>query len=259
MEQKGAIILTKSTVAGSCHPLAIRNDSASYGYNPAAMNFPPFDLAIFDCDGVLVDSEPLANRVFVQIVRDHGFEVDEPAYLKKFSGITLPDRINVTANELNWEPPQDFLDVFNERLAALTEKELQPVPGIHELVDSLSVPLCIASNGSHEEIAMRLKVSKLTPFFGNAIFSGLDVPNPKPAPDVYLAAAQSFGIPPSRCIVIEDSIPGVTAGVRAGMRVYGHAAFTPAEKLKEVGAIPFATMYELKDILMREHTSATEQ
>lgn len=80
------------------------------------MNSPSFDLAIFDCDGVLVDSEPLANRIFVQIVHEHGFEVDEPAYLKKFSGITLPDRINAIARELDWEPPQDFLDLFNERL-----------------------------------------------------------------------------------------------------------------------------------------------
>ncbi|MBI2332259.1 MAG: HAD family hydrolase [Chloroflexi bacterium] len=218
------------------------------------MNSPSFDLAIFDCDGVLVDSEPLANRVFVQIVHEHGFEVDEATYLKKFSGITLPDRINTTAQELNWQPPQDFLNIFNDRLAVLTEQELQPVRGIHELVESLSVPLCVASNGTREEITMRLRLSKLAPFFGDAIFSGLEVSNPKPAPDVYLAAAQSFGIPPSRCIVIEDSIPGVTAGIRAGMRVYGHAAFTPAAKLKEAGAIPFASMIELKDVLMREHS-----
>ena len=220
------------------------------------MNSSSFKLAIFDCDGVLVDSEPLANRVFVQIIREHGFEVDEPAYLKKFSGITLPDRINTTAQELNWEPPQDFLDVFNERLAVLTEQELQPVRGIHELIESLSVPLCVASNGTREEITMRLKVSKLTSFFGNAVFSGLEVPNPKPAPDVYLAAAQSFGISPSQCIVIEDSIPGVTAGVRAGMRVYGHAAFTPADKLREAGAIPFATMFELKEMLAMKDSKA---
>jgi HAD superfamily hydrolase (TIGR01509 family) len=218
------------------------------------MNSPSFDLAIFDCDGVLVDSEPLANQVFSQIVREHGFEVDESSYLRKFSGITLPDRISTVAKELNWEPPQNFIDIFNERLADLTERELQPVQGIHELVKSISVPICVASNGSREEINQRLRLSKLASFFGDAIFSGLEVPNPKPAPDVYLAAARSFGVSPSRCIVIEDSIPGVKAGVRAGMRVYGHAAFTPASKLKESGAIPFTDMFELKEMLIKENS-----
>ena len=77
------------------------------------MNSLPFDLAIFDCDGVLVDSEPLANQVFVQIVREHGFNLDESAYLKKFSGMTLPDRLRAISQELSWTPPQNFLTVFN--------------------------------------------------------------------------------------------------------------------------------------------------
>jgi HAD superfamily hydrolase (TIGR01509 family) len=207
------------------------------------------DLVIFDCDGVLVDSEPLANQVFVQLVREHGFEVDEPAYQKKFSGVTLPNRISTVARELNWAPPQNFHALFNERLIELSREKLQPVHGIHDLLESIPVPVCVASNGSREEIVFRLEHSKLTSFFGDALFSGLEVPNPKPEPDVYLAAAKSFGVSPSRCIVIEDSIPGVTAGVRAGMHIYGHAAFTPAEKLKEAGAIPFASMFDLKDML----------
>ncbi len=211
-----------------------------------------FDLAIFDCDGVLVDSEPLANRVFVEIVREYGFAIDELTYLRKFSGVTLPDRISGIALDLNWEPPKDFINIFDERLAVLTEQELKPVEGIYELVKSITVPICIASNGTREEINQRLRLSKLAPFFGNAIFSGHEVSNPKPAPDVYLAAARSFNIQPARCIVIEDSIPGVTAGVRAGMRVYGHAAFTPAEKLIEAGAIPFANMHQLKELLTAE-------
>jgi phosphoglycolate phosphatase len=148
-----------------------------------------FDLAIFDCDGVLVDSEPLANQVFVELVREHGFDIDEPAYLRKFSGITLPDRIQTTATELKWNPPSNFHHVFNKRLAILTRKKLQPVPDIHDLLKSLPVPVCVASNGSREEIDLRLELSGLTTIFGDAIFSGMEVANPKPAPDVYLAAA----------------------------------------------------------------------
>lgn len=212
----------------------------------------PIKLIIFDCDGVLVDSEPLANQVFVQMVHEHGFKVDESAYLKKFAGITLPERIETSARELNWTPPFNFMSIFNERLRALSEEKLRPVDGIHEVMESLPVPVCVASNGSREEIILRLKLSKLEHYFGNAVFSGLEVPNPKPAPDVYLAAARSFEAEPSGCIVIEDSIPGVTAGIGAGMRVYGHAAFTPANKLAKAGAIPFESMPELKEILAKE-------
>jgi len=213
------------------------------------MNTTPFDLVIFDCDGVLVDSEPLANRVFVQIVREYGCEIEEEPYLKRFSGMVQKDRVRAIEQELNWTAPSNFLDIFKERFAVITKLELQIVPGIHSLVESLSVPICIASNGSREEIAARLKIAQLTEHFGNSIFSGLDVPHPKPAPDVYLAAAKAFDVSPSRCIVIEDSVPGVTAAVCAGMTVYGHAALTPNELLRNAGAIPFDDMMELRTIL----------
>ncbi|NWF64766.1 MAG: HAD family phosphatase [Chloroflexi bacterium] len=209
------------------------------------MNRTLIDLVIFDCDGVLVDTEPLANQVFVELMRENGFDVNEMEYLHKFAGVTLPDRIRTIAQELNWTPPENLLSLFHERLIALTEKKIQPIPGIREFVQSLPAPVCVASNGSRNEINLRLKLSNLASFFGNAIFSGLEVPNPKPAPDVYLAAARAFNAMPSRCMVVEDSLPGVTAGVRAGMSVYGYAALIPEEKLREAGAIPFKTMNEL--------------
>lgn len=208
-----------------------------------------FDLAIFDCDGVLVDSEPLANKVYVQMLAEYGYNVNYDEYLQRFSGAAIMTRLASTSKLLNWAPPSDFHSVFNSRLSVLTKKELKPVPGIHELLESLSVPVCIASNGSRDEIKLRLKIAHLTQYFGDSIFSALEVSKPKPAPDVYLAAAHAFNVPPSRCIVVEDSVPGVTAAVRAGIKVYGHAACTDANKLKEAGAIPFANMLELKNIL----------
>lgn len=222
-------------------------------YNPAPMKNSSFDLAIFDCDGVLVNSEPLANQVYVEILEEHGHQVNSEEYLLEFSGASITQRLEVTSQKLNWTPPSNFISTFQERLATLSKQELKPVPGIHELVESLNVPMCIASNGTRNEILLRLKLANLTEFFGDAIFSGLEVSRPKPAPDVFLAAAQSFNIPPSRCIVIEDSIPGVTAGVRAGMTVYGHAVFTPSESLRAAGAIPFANMWELKEMLSKNN------
>jgi len=216
------------------------------------MNKIPFDLVIFDCDGVLVESEPLACQVYVQMFAEYGFQLDYDETLEKFHGVTLPGRLEVTTQELGWTLPDDFISIFNERLTALSDRALEPVPHIHELIESLTVPICVASNGSRAEITQRLKIANLTHHFGPAVFSGMEVPHPKPAPDVYLAAAGSFNIHPSRCMVIEDSVLGVTAAVTAGMKVYGHATFNSAESLQAAGAIPFESMLELKEILAGE-------
>ena len=213
------------------------------------MNTTPFDLVIFDCDGVLVETEPLATQLFVQMFAEYGFQLSYEECLRKFAGAVISKRLEVTAQALNWTPPADFLSIFDQRIIPLTESELKTVPNIHALIESLSVPICVASNGSRDEITLRLKLAHLTQRFGSAIFSGLEVPHPKPAPDVFLAAAKAFNISPARCIVIEDSTLGVTAAVRAGMKVYGHAAVTPSEALREAGAIPFANMLELKTLL----------
>ena len=217
----------------------------------------PFDLVIFDCDGVLVDSEPLANQVYVHMLGEFGHQVDAEQYLREFSGEYIYKRLEITSQKLNWTPPADFLSIFNKRLSALAKKELRPVIGIHPLIESLPVPICVASNGTYEEIKLRLKIAQLTDHFGDAIFSGTEVPHPKPAPDVFLAAARAFNVSPARCIVIEDSVLGVTAAARAGMKVYGHAAFTPSESLRKAGAIPFEDMMELQTILSDAYKIAT--
>ena len=226
-------------------------------YNPAPMKNTSFDLVIFDCDGVLVESEPLACQVYVQMFHEFGYPLDYAETLYEFHGFTLPKRLEITSQKLSWTPPANFIPIFNERLSALTERELHPVPYIHELIKSISAPICVASNGSRDEITLRLKVAELADYFGNAIFSGMKVPHPKPAPDVFLTAAQAFHISPSRCIVIEDSVLGVTAAVRAGIKVYGHATFNSPESLRKAGAIPFTDMLELKELLSREYSLAT--
>ena len=214
------------------------------------MNLKSFDLVIFDCDGVLVDSEPITNKVYVQMLHEYGYEVNEDEFLREFWGMAMTQRLEIISRKLGWTPPDDFVSVYHERLVEINSKELEPVDGVRALIKSLTIPYCVASNGSQQEIAQRLKVTQLAELFvGKKVFSGTEMPHPKPAPDVYLAAAKAFNLPPERCIVIEDSIPGITAGIHAGMKVYGHAAFTAPETICQAGAIPFNSMADLQKIL----------
>jgi len=218
------------------------------------MNTRTYDLVIFDCDGVLVESEPLACRIYTQMFAEDGYPLDYGETLREHNGVNLLKRLELTAQKIGWTPDRSqFLPEFNRRLSDLTNRELLIVPGVHSLIDSLTVPICVASNGSRDEITLRLKLSGLTDRFGKDVFSGTEVPRPKPWPDVYLAAANAFNTPPSRCVVVEDSVLGVTAAVRAGMKVYGHATFNSPESLREAGAIPFRSMPELQKILGNGH------
>jgi len=221
-------------------------------YNPASMKIKPYELVIFDCDGILVESEELACRLYVDMFREHGHVLDYKETLHKFYGMTLENRLRVSEQELGWKPAADFISNFHARELELSKTELKTVPHVRELIESIALPKCVASNGSRKEINFRLRIAGLLDHFQNALFSGTEVPHPKPAPDVYLAAAQSFNIAPENCIVIEDSILGVTAAVTAGMKVYGYASFNSAESLKAAGALPFTSMLEMKELLMTE-------
>jgi HAD superfamily hydrolase (TIGR01509 family) len=211
-----------------------------------------FDLIIFDCDGILVDSEGLANKVFVDMLAELGYELDEEWSMREFFGVTLQERIDATAKMLEWKPEKNFLSDFVKRITDVSEVHLKPIPGVKELVEKLPTPKCVASNALRNEIIQRVRIAGLTEHFGNSIFSGLEVPAPKPAPDVFLAAAKAFDVHPSKCAVIEDSILGVTAGVRAGMTVFGYATFVSEEDMRSAGAIPFKSMGMLQEILVKQ-------
>jgi len=217
-------------------------------------NTKPYDLVIFDCDGVLVESEELACRLYMDMFRENGHVLDYKETLHKFYGMTLESRLKISEEEIGWKPPADFVSAFHARELELSESELKTVSHIHELVSSITTPKCVASNGSRKEILFRLRIAGLLDHFDGAIFSGTEVAHPKPAPDVYLTAAQAFNIEPENCIVIEDSILGVTAAVSAGMKVYGYASFNSPEALRKVGAIPFSSMLEMKELLMTENS-----
>jgi HAD superfamily hydrolase (TIGR01509 family) len=129
-------------------------------------------------------------------------------------------------------------------------EQVQPVAGIREVLESLTSPFCIASSGGHDKMRITLGATKLMPFFEGRLFSATEVPRGKPAPDIFLFAAERMGASPSRTVVIEDSVNGVLAGCAAGMTVFGFVDLTPAAKLVEAGASrTFVTMRELPALL----------
>jgi len=214
------------------------------------------ELIIFDCDGVLVDSEPIVNRVFVEMMAELGFELDYEDTLREFSGGSMSTRLQVTQQRLRWSVPPEFVDNFDRRLSEAMGRELRAVPGVFEALAQLRMLWCVASNGSHEDMRARLGLAGLLAQFEPHLFSASEVGRAKPHPDLFLHAARRMGAEPSRCAVIEDSVTGVQAGVRAGMAVFGYARLTPGESLRRAGAKVFAKMDELPSLLMDERNSS---
>jgi HAD superfamily hydrolase (TIGR01509 family) len=196
-------------------------------------------LVIFDCDGVLVDSEPVANRLLAEMLRELGLDLTQEQIFQNFVGYSLPHCLRVIEGMLGRPPPENFLRELQARTFAAFKTELRAMPGIEQVLDALQaagVPYCVASSGDHEKMNTTLGITGLLPRFAGRIFSVTQVARGKPAPDVYLFAARQLGVGPAACVVVEDTPPGVQAGVAAGMTVFGFCAHTPEQKLKAAGA-----------------------
>jgi HAD superfamily hydrolase (TIGR01509 family) len=189
---------------------------------------PPIGLIIFDCDGVLVDSEPLAFRVLLEGLTAAGHAMDEQAAYDRFLGRSLANLQSVLRREFGVELNAAQLEEMRVRLFEVYRQELKPMPGIAETLDKLTIPCCVASSSLPDRIRLSLEVTGLLPRFDPHLFSATMVAKGKPEPDLFLYAAQEMGFPPEACLVIEDTSPGITAAQRAGMTVFaftggGHA------------------------------------
>ena len=189
---------------------------------------PPIGLVIFDCDGVLVDSEPLAFRVLLEGLTAAGHVMDEQAAYDRFLGRSLANLQSVLRREFGVELNAARLEEMRLRLFEVYRQELKPMPGVVETLDKLTIPYCVASSSLPDRIRLSLEVTGLLPRFDPHLFSATMVAKGKPEPDLFLYAAQEMGFPPEACLVIEDTAPGITAAQRAGMTVFaftggGHA------------------------------------
>jgi HAD superfamily hydrolase (TIGR01509 family) len=212
-----------------------------------------YDLVIFDNDGVLVDSEPISNTILAAYLTELGHPTSYEESIRDYMGSAM-HRIHELVQERSGQRlPEEFDDVFHGRVFAAFERELQPVPGAVELLEKLAadeVPYCVASSGSHERIRVGHRKTGLDRWFDEGrVFSSQDVGRGKPAPDLFLYAAERMGVAPERCVVVEDSPLGVRAANAAGMDVYGFTAMTPAAKLTGATQL-FSDLGELADLLV---------
>ncbi len=195
-------------------------------------------LVIFDCDGVLVDSEPLAMQLLLQTLAEAGVELAAEEAYEAFLGKSLATVCEMLRRDYGVDVDDAALQRMRARLNAAIRAELQPIPGIARTLETLGRPICVASSSQVERIRLSLAVTGLERFFGDDVFSATMVARGKPAPDLFLFAAQRMHVAPEHCMVIEDSPAGVTAAREAGMQVLGftggsHAqAATHREKLQ---------------------------
>jgi HAD superfamily hydrolase (TIGR01509 family) len=207
-------------------------------------------LVIFDCDGVLVDSERLAARVDSAMITRLGWTLSPQDVARRFVGHSKQYMREQIEQHLETTLPDDWQTPFEEAYWALVDAELTPVEGVREVIERLTVPYCVASNGSHEKMHRSLSHAGLLPLFAGRLFSADDVAAPKPAPDLHLHAAAAMGVPPQACVVIEDSHSGIRAARAAGMRTFGFTAgVAAADQLAGPGTVLFNKMNELPTLL----------
>ncbi|HUZ41277.1 MAG TPA: HAD family hydrolase [Acidimicrobiales bacterium] len=207
-----------------------------------------FDLVIFDCDGVLIDSERLAVRTESQILTELGWPMSEAEVIERFVGRSSKYMQTVIEERLGRS--LDWKSEFERRVREVCERELVPVDGVITALDEIEVPSCVASSSSHEMLKFKLGLTGLSDRFPGRIFSADDVAHGKPDPAVFLYAAASMKVEPDRCAVIEDSTSGVEAGVAAGMSVFAFCGgVTNADQLERDGVILFDSMNQLPQLL----------
>lgn len=218
---------------------------------PFPLSKPPA-LVLFDCDGVLVDSEPIANPVFTAHINAAGIKMDVEEVMRRFVGMSLPDCVDLLNKEFDLSLGPDWIKELRADTDEAFRKELTAIPGANDAVQAVAssgIPFCVASSGSIEKMDITLGMTGMLEHFTGRMFTAWDVAHGKPWPDLFLHAAKTMGAAPATCVVIEDSVPGVKAGISAGMQVLAYVPDGNAQKFRDLGACPFQDMAEIPALL----------
>jgi len=204
---------------------------------------------IFDCDGVLVDTEPTSNRVLAGLLTEAGLPTTYEDCMRDFRGRAMASVLAIAAARHGGPLPFDVEERYYAEVEADFARGLEPVPGVIDALDRITLPSCVASSGPHHKMAVTLRSTGLWERFAGRIFSASEVANGKPAPDLFLHAAAHMGFHPASTAVVEDSLPGVQAAVAAGMRALAFTRHGDASGLVAAGGEPFDDMALLPDLL----------
>lgn len=213
--------------------------------------FNPIELIIFDCDGVLVDSEPLANTLFARLCREHGFDLSDDEAMEQFPGSRFATCVAYVEQKHGRQMPVDFVVTYRHALSEAFASLLQPIPGVKEILPAIRSPKVVASNGPKGKMVDNLITCQIYHHFRqDHIFSAYDIQKWKPEPDLFLAASTYIGAAPATCLVVEDSQPGVQAALAAGMQVVGFTHGGKNKRLFNLGVPLIDEMVELRGILV---------
>ena len=211
-------------------------------------------LVIFDCDGVLVDSEKLGNDVLAEMLATYGHQISGDESKDRFRGFEFAKCLEILQQETGIRLPDSFEADFRLCMSSVFREQLQPVEGALQLVESMQVPFCVASSGPRSKIEENLRTTNLYPHFVDKIFSAYEVNSWKPDPGLFLAAANHFGVAPGDCIVVEDSLVGVSAGIAANMTVLGLSSSEGDKSVAAANRI-FASLDEIQKFFASQNLS----
>ncbi len=204
---------------------------------------------IFDSDGVLADSETLSAKVFQEMALELGLNLDFETAVERFAGTSMKENLQFIEENIAGPLPLNFEIEFRERTYEAFKTDLKAVRGIHELIEKLGIPFCVASSGPMEKIRLNLGLVSLLDRFENRIFSSYDIGSWKPEPGIFLHAAREMGFAPKDCVVVEDSASGIRAAIAGGFEVYALANEKKKKTFEQLGAIAFENMKELEKLL----------
>lgn len=204
---------------------------------------------IFDCDGVLIDSESIAIGVLVDMANELGANMDFKDSLISLKGKSLNLCMQLISNKVNKPLPGDFEKAYRANTFKAFKEKIQPISGIKNVLEQLEIPFCVASSGPENKIRLNLEVTGLLPFFENNIFSCYAIQKWKPEPDVFLWAAKTMGFKPKECLIIEDSVSGVTAAKKGGFDVFGYTEHDYRNELEAFADETFDNMSVLLSMI----------
>ncbi|MBX2873564.1 MAG: HAD-IA family hydrolase [Saprospiraceae bacterium] len=208
-----------------------------------------YELVIFDCDGVLVDSEGLSSQVFAEEIGKLGWQISAREVLQRFKGGKFADALAEIEANITEPMPPDFEQLLRRRTFAAFEQDLQPIPGIVQALNALPLPFCVASNGPRNKIELNLGITHLLPLFSDRIFSAYELEIWKPDPAFYLTVAERLGYAKEACLVIEDSYAGMQSATGAGIDVWVYAKDEVDLDIERAGVPVFSHMGELPRLI----------